>query len=1153
VPARRWAALRRGHTPTGDRLTASATRSRGWLPWAILALAGAFVVAVLIAVGAAGDVLAWLGGAWNWVTGNALGMTVLVALVVALVVYTIRRARLWHLARMPGPVEVAAFEYAGGEQKDESRLRELAADFSRRLADVQMYTMSSVPGAIPSSAFLQTLRTTRLNPKRPLETLVDIAAIAWPTHAYEVRVTLLHDAVEVEPPPLRAGCRVIVELTELVPRRTSHATLLGPDWNTVVDTAANHVAARIIPRTRRCRHTPWAGWAGEELPLEVFMAYQHANALVNERRYDEALAQYFRALEGDPDNREIRYAVGLTQEKLSLHLDALLTYYRLLKRGSTAPRRLPWNRRRLPGRKATDRLTMLVRYRFAVRLGFSERLARQWLSTGRHISDRAHPGVEGAVGWSLRDAERRDLRRQLRAILSARYSRLRRPEVLTDVLGLLDGDARACGVTVITQARKVVAAVDKLAAREAETDKLERNAGPKPPSAALSAEQAARTEVTKCLRKLRGAEPPVTNEAPMPLDDLELAQRFAEDLHRARSTAVEALRAVRRGRRRGRVQERLAGIESPTLEALLVAMLPEVLSRWRLRRLQLRLRAWRRRSRVSIGGALRNAADAVGHDVPAPTPDALTAAAIAALAKTPPAALRRWARPLTWLLGETAGPVLLECVLKNLLAEPRKNVAGDPPQPRELVLRELFQIFDEDEADRIVRDTRFTVVRWTGSGLTRTALDLLKPWARRRRARAMADRGITPVLELPRSVRLRLALIPDWARQWRAGSTRDWSVRASTLSGLSHYLRLRLWLSRRFPDHYNATCVHAVLLRPPATKNAAAIDLDVAQLETRAVKHLRKALSRAAPTHLQAWKPWVLGEDPDLTGLRHRSSFLVFEEEHFPSAARRPAPRPQEVHRLQQSRYVARVLVEAARRFETEWHRRGESGAPSDIHLVQNWWRKELAAWKWVRRFAINHRHWQTRAEAVQTLHEFALDHGQPAFAVRLRAYAERPLRPGKGQSVDRALVDVVNCTDDQFHALAALLGAPATLDAEPAESPSTRHVFDRHHDNGFEPPLTWSRYLRLLDRQGRRLDRSTLRALCESRAAAWEALAAWFDAPMEDKAVVAAAHDEFKLVTETLRSPEQHLPAREIRQFKPEVSQTSNGHAGQTAGEPAS
>jgi hypothetical protein len=140
------------------------------------------------------------------------------------------------------------------------------------------------------------------------------------------------------------------------------------------------------------------------MPSSLLEAHEYGATLEGERRYDEALYAYYRALRQDPLNPAIRLQIGQLQEKLGLYLDALETYQGIIigpgevMRGSESVR---------PARRERRRASLVARYRKIVLLGGFE-LARQW--TGPYPTDRE---------LTRSEVERRRLRESLRGFLSS--------------------------------------------------------------------------------------------------------------------------------------------------------------------------------------------------------------------------------------------------------------------------------------------------------------------------------------------------------------------------------------------------------------------------------------------------------------------------------------------------------------------------------------------------------------------------------------------------------------------------------------------------------------------------------------------------------------------------------------------------------------
>ena len=119
------------------------------------------------------------------------------------------------------------------------------------------------------------------------------------------------------------------------------------------------------------------------------------------RRYDEALAAYWRAVELDPLNMVLRLCVGQLQERIGLYLDALATYWGM---DVTSPPPKPWNRLRgTPGTPGAPAGT-------AVRPLPPQRVARR-SRAGQAM------GATPEADENRRDAQRRQLRACLRPLL----------------------------------------------------------------------------------------------------------------------------------------------------------------------------------------------------------------------------------------------------------------------------------------------------------------------------------------------------------------------------------------------------------------------------------------------------------------------------------------------------------------------------------------------------------------------------------------------------------------------------------------------------------------------------------------------------------------------------------------------------------------
>lgn len=357
-----------------------------------------------------GDPLAQHGG---WAIGAAVGLV--------LALLALRRALFARLARKPGPVEIAAFTGEVGEG-DPSR-DEVLAEFRRTLTLMSITTPLSVPTDQPADSLLDDVRTAVDDPKNVLATAVGLVrALVQIRHAYRVSAQLRHRGG-----PQSHGLTVHVLVRPAGSGET--ATFWSDDWHDVAEQAANFVGAFVLPRSRLARRPPWTAWAGLAIPAGLFHQSQTAYRLLSERRYEESLRSFHRALKIDPQNPYLRIGLGQVQEQLGLYLDALATYADIVAVESWYDRRL-WRRLRIllgddtvghpPGpltRSPNRREALLIaRYRLVCRLASAEQLSDQWV--------RGRPDTR--TDNRRRQAERAALRDRL-VVWLASYHRLYAP------------------------------------------------------------------------------------------------------------------------------------------------------------------------------------------------------------------------------------------------------------------------------------------------------------------------------------------------------------------------------------------------------------------------------------------------------------------------------------------------------------------------------------------------------------------------------------------------------------------------------------------------------------------------------------------------------------------------------------------------------
>ena len=287
------------------------------------------------------------------------------------------------------------------EEPPAAPVARLSVHLRHRLQELELTAPTAMPGRPMSTDFVELLGTTKLDLKQPLAAVGKLLRIVLPTHAYELRATLLRGD---EAPQFG----ITVELTTLGARHPSLRTFWAASWEQAIDRATSAIGALVVPLSRRSERGPWCTWHGKTLDDDIFDAYQRFQRLSRERRHEEAIAALYAALRLDPANYHLRFQLGLLQEELALYLDALLTYHSI-RQGLKERIEEARNSRE---RHAFQRLELLARYRATVLLGWGERLAEQWVPASH------------ARAPSKRSRELAELRDQLRPILLSRYAKI---------------------------------------------------------------------------------------------------------------------------------------------------------------------------------------------------------------------------------------------------------------------------------------------------------------------------------------------------------------------------------------------------------------------------------------------------------------------------------------------------------------------------------------------------------------------------------------------------------------------------------------------------------------------------------------------------------------------------------------------------------
>ena len=212
----------------------------------------------------------------------------------------VRGARLRWLAHSPGPVDVADLKAAGS--LPDGLAERLTLRFRKRLADLHLATPGPQPGVAPATDFVDLIGSATRDSKNLFATVAGLLRVAWPSQAYQVQATLVQHA--------ERGCGVSVQVVMMPATTTPPTTCWATSWEAAIDRAANRAAAFILPRTRVSRRPPWTAWHGYVLPPRLLEAYERAALYSRRPRYDEALREYYAALEFDPKNLDVRLRSG---------------------------------------------------------------------------------------------------------------------------------------------------------------------------------------------------------------------------------------------------------------------------------------------------------------------------------------------------------------------------------------------------------------------------------------------------------------------------------------------------------------------------------------------------------------------------------------------------------------------------------------------------------------------------------------------------------------------------------------------------------------------------------------------------------------------------------------------------------------------------
>jgi hypothetical protein len=358
---------------------------------------------------------------------SSSGTAIVVAFaIVILAAWCFRRIRLEQLAAGPGRIDVPDFSVMTDNDVVVDAVH-LTALFRQRLATLRLQSPAPVPGSAPAGDFLEVLGGNAVDVKNPLVTLLSVVRAAKPSHAWEVRGVL----VKRDTAPCYG---VTVQVSRMPDQGAPPDAVFDYTWERAIRRAADRATAHILPHTRTCR-SPWTSWRGLVMPPALIEAYECAVDMETQRRYDQALGSYYRALRQDPLNLPVRLQLGQLQEKLGLHLDALSTYEGIIGVAHSGEDAEEYKRR---ASAETWHVLLAAEYRRIVLFG-GPALAHQWCR-----EDNEDNCERNAQRASLRARLRLELESKL-AAFDGRTGRLAARELL-DLAGKRSKPERAARV-----------------------------------------------------------------------------------------------------------------------------------------------------------------------------------------------------------------------------------------------------------------------------------------------------------------------------------------------------------------------------------------------------------------------------------------------------------------------------------------------------------------------------------------------------------------------------------------------------------------------------------------------------------------------------------------------------------------------------------
>jgi tetratricopeptide (TPR) repeat protein len=354
-------------------------------------------------------------------------------------VYCWRRIGICKRIRAPGPISVPPLRDETGTSH--ASIDRLTTSFREKLNQVNIQAPEPVPGGSQQIDFAEVLRSPAAADASNMGTSLAVSlgrllAAGQISYAYQVNGAIFNSE--------KGKCGVTVQVMVLPKWASQPITCTGDTWELALERAAYEVSAFILPLTKLVDEPPWPAWRRLAVPPELFRNIQKAQQSKNSRCFDEALRYYYKALKLDPHNPYLRLEVGMLQEQIGMHVDALVTYEDAIK---LAPSDLdlkiyhPFRRKPVYFRRKGVSIRgdwwrapiLMARYRQAVLLSMGERLSADWSP---------HEQVRG-----LRSEECQNLRKRITESFRHYFEGFQ--QYLADQEGELDGEGRPCSGQVL--------------------------------------------------------------------------------------------------------------------------------------------------------------------------------------------------------------------------------------------------------------------------------------------------------------------------------------------------------------------------------------------------------------------------------------------------------------------------------------------------------------------------------------------------------------------------------------------------------------------------------------------------------------------------------------------------------------------------------